>query len=60
MNMTQGKEDINKIAELNALFLSLDEKGKDSAINILRALEFAQAVMLEKNKNEEPTNHRPA
>lgn len=58
--MTQGKEDINKIAELNALFLSLDEKGKDSAINILRALEFAQAVMLEKNKNEEPTNHRPA
>ncbi len=42
--MTQTKEDIQRIAELNSMFLLLDEKGKDSALTILRALQFAQSV----------------
>lgn len=43
--MNHENEMINKIAELNALFLSLNDKGQDSALNILRSLEFAQSVM---------------
>ncbi len=43
--MTHRKEDIQKIAELNSTFMTLNDKGKDSALTILRALSFAQAVM---------------
>lgn len=43
--MTHENEMVKKIAELNALFLSLNDKGQDSALNILRSLEFAQSVM---------------
>lgn len=48
--MTQAKErareQAKKIAELNALFLTLNEKGQESALTILRSLEFAQSVTL--------------
>ena len=43
--MTHRKEDVQRIAELNSTFMSLNDKGKDSALTILRALSFAQAVM---------------
>lgn len=43
--MTQGKGDAQKIAELNSIFMTLNDKGKDSALTILKALSFAQAVM---------------
>ncbi len=43
--MAHSKEDPQRIAELNAAFMVLDDKGKDSALTILRALSFAQAVM---------------
>lgn len=43
--MTHSREDAYRIAELNATFLTLNDKGKDSALTILRALSFAQAVM---------------
>lgn len=43
--MTHCKEDAQKIAELNSAFMTLSDKGKDSALTILRALSFAQAVM---------------
>lgn len=45
--MTQNNEMVKKVSELNTLFLSLNDKGQDSALNILRALEFAQSVMCE-------------
>ena len=43
--MTHSKENAQRIEELNSAFMSLNEKGKDSALIILRALNFAQAVM---------------
>ena len=43
--MTHSKEDVQRIAELNSTFMVLNDKGKDSALTILRALSFAQAVM---------------
>lgn len=43
--MTHNKEDVQRIAELNSTFMTLNDKGKDSALTILRALSFAQAVM---------------
>lgn len=43
--MTQTNEKIQCIDELKALFVGLDEKGQETALAILRALEFAQSVM---------------
>jgi hypothetical protein len=43
--MTQGKESIKRIAEFNALFLTLNNKSQDAALNILKSLNFAQSVM---------------
>ena len=43
--MTHNREDVRRIAELNSTFMTLNDKGKDSALTILRALSFAQAVM---------------
>ncbi len=43
--MAHSKEDVRRIAELNSTFMTLNDKGKDSALTILRALSFAQAVM---------------
>ncbi|MDE7260544.1 MAG: hypothetical protein K2N78_00535 [Oscillospiraceae bacterium] len=59
--MTHNRGDAQRIAELNATFMMLNDKGKDSALTILRALSFAQAVMgadtCETAKN---TNHQQA
>ena len=43
--MTQTNMSIDKIAEFNALFLSLNNKGQDAALTILKSLKFAQSVM---------------
>lgn len=43
--MTQEKEDVKRLAELNTLFLTLDDRGQDGALTILRSLKFAQSVM---------------
>lgn len=43
--MTQEKENIQRITEFNALFLSLNEKGQEAALMVLQSLEFAQSVM---------------
>lgn len=43
--MAQDREDIKRIAEFNALFLTLTDKGQDAALTILRSLGFAQSVM---------------
>lgn len=45
--MTQKNEQAKMIAELNALFLVLNEKEQESALNILRSLQFAQSVVFE-------------
>ncbi len=47
--MTRDNETAKKVAELNTLFLMLNDKGQDNALNILRALKFAQSVMSEPN-----------
>lgn len=52
--MTQENEDIQRIAELNALFLTLDAKGQDSALILLRSLKFAQSVMCPNEPAEPP------
>lgn len=43
--MTHSSDDAQKVAELNSIFAGLNDRGKDSALTILRALSFAQAVM---------------
>lgn len=52
--MTQNKADVKRLAELNTLFLTLDDKGQDSALTILRSLGFAQSVMCSSNSAEQP------
>lgn len=52
--MTQNKEDVERLAELNSLFLTLDDKGQDSALIILRSLGFAQSVMCSKKQAGQP------
>lgn len=42
--MTQEKEDARRVKEWKAAFMLLDDKGKDSALTILKALRFAQSV----------------
>ena len=43
--MTQTKENIQRSNEFNVLFMNLNEKGQEAALNILRSLDFAQTVM---------------
>lgn len=43
--MTQKTEEAKKIAEMNEIFLGLDEKGQESAMMVLKSLQFAQSVM---------------
>ena len=52
--VTQPKEQAQKVAELNTLFLSLSDKGQESALNILRSLDFAQSVMLTSQEDGAP------
>ncbi len=55
--MTQERDDVRKIAEFNALFLTLDDKGQDDALAILRSLGFAQSTMYSLKQDELP--HEP-
>lgn len=43
--MTQKKEDAQRNAKFNALFMNLNEKGQEAALNVLMSLDFAQSVM---------------
>lgn len=52
MYMTQKEEDVNRIAEFNALFLTLNDRGKDAALTVLRSLGFAQSVMCESDEKQ--------
>lgn len=52
--MTQEREDIRRIAELNALFMTLDNRGQDGALTILRSLGFAQSVMCSPKQAKPP------
>lgn len=54
--MTQKRMDAQKIAEMNAIFLTLNEKGQESVLTILKSLEFAQSVMCGESEKpqEEP------
>lgn len=49
--MTQEKENIRKISELKTLFLTLDDRGQDIALTILRSLGF-QPVMSSPKETE--------
>ena len=52
--MTHIKEEAKKIAELNTIFLTLNDKGQDSALTILRSLGFAQSVMCSEQPRKPP------
>ncbi len=57
--MTQNRNDVQKVAELNAIFVGLNAKGKDSALILLRALNFAQAIIgSESNRVAEDVERR--
>jgi len=45
--MTQDKESIKKIAKFNSIFLTLNNKGQDAALIVLKSLDFAQSVFSE-------------
>ena len=53
--MTQENESVKKIAEFNALFLTLNEKGQDAALTVLKSLGFAQSVMCQQS-DAQPRN----
>lgn len=60
--MTQMSENTKRIAEFNALFLTLNEKGQEAALTVLRSLGFAQSVMGQQ-ADAQPSNppaERPA
>lgn len=48
--MTQKQDSAQKLAEMNEIFLGLNEKGQESALMVLKALEFAQSVMYRNEK----------
>lgn len=51
--MTQTKEDVLRNAKFNALFMNLNEKGQEAALNVLMSLDFAQSVMnLQREQNQ--------
>lgn len=43
--MTHEKKNVKRIAEFNALFLTLNDKGQEAALTVLQSLDFAQSVM---------------
>lgn len=49
--MTTTNQDESRLAELSAVFVTLDDRAKDSAITILRALDFAQSVVCPSGKD---------
>ena len=51
--MTQTKEDVLRNAKFNALFMNLNEKGQEAALNVLMSLDFARSVMnLQREQNQ--------
>lgn len=48
--MTQTRDNVQRVAEFNTLFLSLNDKGQETALTVLQALEFAQTVQKGRNK----------
>lgn len=44
--MTQTKENVQRVNEFNKIFVGLNDKGQEAALTVLRALGFAQSVML--------------
>lgn len=57
--MTQNEKQIKRIAELNSIFLTLDDKGQDSVLMILRSLDFAQSVMNLSQEDEKSSKNCP-
>lgn len=55
--MTQERENVRKIAEFSAVFLTLDDEGQDCILAVLRSLGFAQSVMCLFKEDELP--HKP-
>lgn len=56
--MTQN-ENAQRIAELNTIFMMLNDKGKESALTVLKALNFAQSVMdAEIDLSKKKMNHK--
>lgn len=49
--MIKEKEEETKMAEFNALFVTLNDKEQDSALIMLKSLEFAQSII---SKVEKP------
>ena len=48
---------------MNALFMTLDERGKDGALTVLRSLKFAQSILESSEKEKPPrrsSKNRPA
>lgn len=50
--MTQVRENVQRIAEFNALFMNLNDKGQEAALTVLQALGFAQSVMYSQMKDK--------
>ena len=57
--MTQTGDAMQKEAALRSILSQLDDKGKDSALAILKALGFAQAVMNSKTGKTAGQEKRP-
>lgn len=55
--MTQERQNIRKMAEFSALFLTLDKEGQDCTLAILRSLGYAQAVMCSLKQSELSEDH---
>ena len=61
--MTQEEDEVKRIVEMNALFMTLDERGKDGALTVLRSLKFAQSLLESSEKEKPPrrsSKNRPA
>ncbi len=56
--MTQTKDNIQRIAEFNALFMNLNDKGQDAALTVLQALGFAQSVMYSQNVDKQSNSSK--
>lgn len=49
--MTQDKN-VKRIAEFNAIFLTLNKRGQEAALTILQSLKFAQTAMFTQMEDE--------
>ena len=56
-HMTQTKDNIQRVAEFNALFMNLNERGQEAALTVLQALGFSLSVMFSQDaeKQRNPT-----